>query len=235
MNGFQRCFILHARPYRETSLILEVFSEDHGRICLMAKGARSQRSVLRGILQPFTPLLLKWSGHGNMRTLRHAEAISLSLPLSGVSLYSGFYLNEILMRVLESNSPYPQLFIEYLTALTGLVRNSNPEPTLRCFEFYLLESIGYGVDFLHCAKTNAAVDESATYIFYPQSGFVMSCTKSAHLSFQGRDLLAFARRELTSEETLKAAKRFTRFALKPYLGTQPLKSRELFIHLRNGK
>ncbi|MFW9277716.1 DNA repair protein RecO, partial [Glaesserella parasuis] len=90
-----------SRPYSETSLILDVFSEGEGRVSLLAKGARGKRSALKGALQPFTPLLLKWGGRGELRTLRSAEATGLALPLSGNALYSGFYLNEVLMRVLE--------------------------------------------------------------------------------------------------------------------------------------
>ncbi|MBE4124137.1 DNA repair protein RecO, partial [Vibrio parahaemolyticus] len=93
-EGFQRCFVLHRRPYSESSLILDVFSEEYGRITLMAKGARSKRSNLKGALQPFTPLLLKWSGKGAMKTLRQAEPISLGLPLFGINLYSAMYVNE---------------------------------------------------------------------------------------------------------------------------------------------
>ena len=101
MEGWQRAFVLHSRPWSETSLMLDVFTEESGRVRLVAKGARSKRSTLKGALQPFTPLLLRFGGRGEVKTLRSAEAVSLALPLSGITLYSGLYINELLSRVLE--------------------------------------------------------------------------------------------------------------------------------------
>lgn len=126
-EGLQRCFVLHRRPYSESSLILDVFSEEFGRMTLMSKGARSKRSNLKGALQPFTPLLLKWSGNGSMKTLRQAEPISLGLPLTGINLYSAMYVNELIGRVLMAEVPMPALFHDYLNALTELAHNENPE------------------------------------------------------------------------------------------------------------
>jgi len=95
MEGWQRAFVLHSRPWSETSLLLDVFSEESGRVRLVAKGARSRRSSLKGTLQPFTPLLIRFSGRGDVKTLRSAEAVSLALPLSGIALYSVLYVNEL--------------------------------------------------------------------------------------------------------------------------------------------
>lgn len=228
MDGFQRGFVLHSRPYSESSLLLDVFSEFEGRITLLAKGARRPRSAIRGALQPFTPLLLKWGGRGELRTLRSAEATGLALPLSGNALYSGFYLNELVMRVLEPHTPYPALFFDYVTALTQLARYHNPEPALRCFELALLEALGYGVDFLHCAGSGDPINDNMTYLYREQQGFVASIMKSQHRQFTGADLRALATRHFETVAQLRAAKRFTRMALKPYLGPKPLKSRELF-------
>ena len=153
-EGLQRCFVLHRRPYSESSLILDVFSEEYGRLTLMSKGVRSKRSQLKGALQPFTPLLLKWSGKGSMKTLRQAEPISLGLPLSGLTLYSAMYVNELLARVLMAEVPMPALFHDYLAALTELAQCDNPEPALRRFELALLSAMGYGVKGLCKVKIN---------------------------------------------------------------------------------
>ncbi len=227
-ENLQRCFILHRRPYSESSLILDVFSEEFGRIALMSKGARSKRSNLKGALQPFTPLLMKWSGNGSMKTLRHAEPISLGLPLTGISLYSAMYVNELLCRVIESSTPYPALFHDYLQVLTELVQTENPEPALRRFELALLSALGYGVDFIHCAGSGEPVEANMTYRFREQKGFIASVRKD-NLTFYGNELIAISERRFITKEQLKAAKRFTRIALKPYLGGKPLKSRELFV------
>ena len=227
-EGLQRCFVLHRRPYSETSLILDVFSEEYGRISVMSKGARSKRSHLKGALQPFTPLLMKWSGKGSMRTLRHAEPISLGLPLTGLILYSAMYLNEILGRVLENETPYPGLFLDYLSALTELAQSTNPEPALRRFELAMLSALGYGVDFLHCAGSGEYVDPKMTYRYREQKGFLASM-RVDNFSFLGNELIAISERRFETKQQLQAAKRFTRISLKPYLGGKPLKSRELFI------
>lgn len=228
--GLQRCFILHRRPYTETSLILDVFSEEYGRVSILAKGARSKRSNLKGVLQPFTPLLLKWFGKGSMRTLRQAEPISLGIPLHGINLYSAMYINELISRVIESETAYPELFHDYLASLTELAQSDNPEPALRRFELALLSSLGYGVDFLHCAGSGEPVSENMTYRYREQKGFIASVRKD-NLTFLGNELIAISERRFLTKQQLQAAKRFTRMALKPYIGSKPLKSRELFVAL----
>ncbi|WED22247.1 DNA repair protein RecO [Vibrio sp. JC009] len=227
-SELQRCFILNRRPYSESSLILDVFSEEFGRLSIMSKGSRSKRSNLKGALQPFTPLLMKWSGSGSMKTLRQAEPISLGLPLSGIYLYSAMYVNELLARVIENETPYPALFHDYLQALTELAQAENPEPALRRFELALLSALGYGVDFLHCAGTGEPIAPDMTYRYREQKGFIASVRKD-NLTFLGNELIAIAERRFMTKEQLIAAKRFTRIALKPYLGGKPLKSRELFV------
>ncbi|AJR07540.1 DNA repair protein RecO [Photobacterium gaetbulicola] len=228
MEGLQRCFVLHTRPYSETSLILDVFSEDSGRLTLLSKGARRKRSNLKGALQPFTPLFMKWSGKGSMPVLTHAEPISIGLPMRSYILYSAMYVNELLARVLETDTPYPVLFLDYLNVLRELAQAENPEPALRRFELALLDHLGYGVDFLHCAGSGLPVDDTMTYNYREQRGFIASLTVG-QLTFTGEQLKAIAARRFENPDQLRAAKRFTRIALKPYLGGKPLKSRELFI------
>ncbi|MDO6708019.1 MULTISPECIES: DNA repair protein RecO [unclassified Photobacterium] len=228
MEGLQRCFVLHSRPYSETSLILDVFSEETGRISLLAKGARRKRSNLKGALQPFTPLFMKWSGRGSMPVLTQAEPISIGLPMRSYILYSALYVNEILARVLEAQTPYPALFLDYLNALRELAQAENPEPALRRFELALLDHLGYGVDFLHCAGSGLPVDDVMTYNYREQRGFIASVV-AGQLTFTGLQLKAIAARRFETQDQLRAAKRFTRMALKPYLGSKPLKSRELFV------
>lgn len=129
MEGWQRAFVLHSRPWSETSLMLDVFTEESGRVRLVAKGARSKRSTLKGALQPFTPLLLRFGGRGEVKTLRSAEAVSLALPLSGITLYSGLYINELLSRVLEYETRFSELFSITCTAfslLQGSLVRQNP-------------------------------------------------------------------------------------------------------------
>ncbi|MBD2806282.1 DNA repair protein RecO [Xenorhabdus sp. ZM] len=228
MDGWQRAFVLHWRPYSETSLLLDFFTENEGRIRILAKGARSRRSHLKGCLQPFTPLLIRWSGRGEIKTLRDAEPVSLALPLTGSVLYSGLYVNELLSRVLEQGAAYPSLFFDYLQCLQLLAASElTPEYALRRFELALLTNMGYGVDYLHCAGSGEPVTDMMTYRYREEKGFIASLVID-HYSFTGHELKALAMGEFPDYVTLKAAKRFTRIALKPYLGGKPLKSRELF-------
>ena len=157
-------------------------------------------------------------------------------PLQQTALYSGFYVNELICRVLEQETAQPQLFQDYLRCLTELAGAPLAvEPVLRRFEFQLLQSLGYGVDFLHCAGSGQPIDENMTYRYREEQGFMASLIKD-NLTFYGRDLLAFEQRRFDDSTVLQAAKRFTRLALKPYLGSKPLKSRELFsqhiLHLK---
>ncbi|MGF7537568.1 DNA repair protein RecO [Providencia rettgeri] len=228
MSGWQRAFVLHSRHYSETSLLLDFFTEGEGKIRLLAKGARRNRSPLRGCLQPFTPLLIRWGGKGEIKTLISADPVSLALPLTGTVLYSGLYLNELTARVLEFGTPYSALFFDYLSCLQILAASEHtPEFALRRFELALLSYLGYGVDFLHCAGSGEPVSDTMTYRYREEKGFIGSLVVD-QLSFTGKQLKALASREFPDADTLKAAKRFTRLALKPYLGGKPLKSRELF-------
>ena len=219
MEGWQRAFVLHSRPWSETSLVLDVFTEESGRVRLVAKGARSKRSNLKGALQPFTPLLLRFGGRGEVKTLRSAEA---------VSLYSGLYINELISRVLEYETRFSELFFDYLNCIQALAgATGSPEPALRRFELALLGHLGYGVDFTHCAGSGEPVDDTMTYRYREEKGFIASVVID-NATFTGRHLKALESREFPDADTLRAAKRFTRMALKPYLGGKPLKSRELF-------
>ena len=197
MDGWQRAFVLHSRPWSETSLMLDVFTEESGRVRLVAKGARSKRSNLKGALQPFTPLLVRFGGRGEVKTLRSAEAVSLALPLNGITLYSGLYVNELISRVLEHETRFSELFFDYLHCIQALAGASEP------------------------------VDDTMTYRYREEKGFIASLVIDNN-TFTGHHLKALASREFPDVDTLRAAKRFTRIALKPYLGGKPLKSRELF-------
>lgn len=232
MDGWQRAFVLHSRPWRETSLLIDLFCETSGRIALLAKGARSKRSSLKGALQPFTPLLVRYNGRGAIKTLCNAEAVSLALPLTGSALYSGLYLNELLVRVLSQEMSFPALFFDYLQCLQTLAASgTSPEPALRRFELALLHNLGYGVDFLHCAASDQPIVDDMSYRYWESKGFIASLVID-HYSFTGKQLKALASREFPDHDSLKAAKRFTRLALKPWLGGKPLKSRELFHQWR---
>ncbi|MCX8582631.1 MULTISPECIES: DNA repair protein RecO [unclassified Gilliamella] len=230
MENWRRAFVLHTRTYSESSLLVDLFVENVGKITILAKGARRKRSALKGVLQPFTPLIVQYSGHGEIKTLRQVEAVSLTLPLVSVYLYSAFYLNELLHRVLVAETEITTLFDDYLASIQQLAQQVPAENVLRAFELALLENLGYHVDFFHCSATGDDIVESMHYQYISEKGFICSLLQNS-TAFTGEEVLALGKRQFHNIDTLKAAKRFTRMALKPYVGAKPFKSRELFLKI----
>lgn len=146
----QRCFILHQRPFKETSLILDVFSEHHGRLSILARGAKRPRSAFRGVLQPFSPLFLSWTGRSDLKILVDGQAQGVSYWLQGISLFTALYVNELLIKALDHHDPYVKLYQEYETVLTALANSNNDNAKiqlgLRAFESQLLAELGYALD-----------------------------------------------------------------------------------------
>lgn len=230
----QVAFVLHALPYRETSLMLDVFSRDHGRIALVARGARRPHSQLRGLLLGFQPLELSWFGSGEVRTLARAEWLGGQPLLSGQSLLVGYYLNELLLRLLPRDDPHPGLFDAYSVAVRLLAVNGAAEPAeLRRFEQILLRELGYGIPLEFEAETEDAVREEGLYAYVVERGPVrVSAPDEAAQVFSGRALLAMARDDYSAAETLQQAKALMRLLLRHYLGGQMLNSRRVFMELQ---
>jgi DNA repair protein RecO (recombination protein O) len=225
--------VLHQRPYRESSALLEVFSESYGRVGLVARGVRAPKSRQRGELQPFRPLRLSWSARGDLGTLTGVESGGAAPALQGAALYSGFYLNELLTRLLVRHDPHAELYSLYKISLQCLAESTDVEPVLRLFEKRLLEEIGYGL-LLDCeAQHGEALEPQRYYDYHLESGPVAVAGRDAPgFIFPGSSLLALAREELIAPEVLHDAKRLMRAALNLYLGGKPLKSRELFKRVR---
>lgn len=223
----QPAFILHHRPYRETSALLDVLTADYGRIALVAKGIHTSRSRLRPIIQPFTPLLVSWGGKGELMTMHSAEANGAPLMLKGNCLLSGFYLNELLVKVLQKQDPHPRLYTIYHHTLLELQGSNLRQNSLRLFEKNLLAELGYGLQLTHDFRTGTAITEEGFYHYYPEHGFEQ-VAESSKMTFTGKSLLALANEQLDAPEILLEIKRLMRLALASLLGYQPLQSRKLF-------
>ena len=228
-------FILHARPFRNTSLLLDLFTEQHGRMSAVARGARGPRSKTCGLLQPFVPLLLSWSGRTELVTLRDVESGGAFPQFNNHTLLSSFYLNELLLRLLHRHDPHPELFQAYRHVLQGLESQLQVERILRLFEKKLLTELGYGLILDREASTHCAIEAEGLYRFQIEIGF-MRIEIHAHdvhsnAIFPGRSVLSLHHEQLADTESLRDAKRLTRLALAPLLGPQPLKSRELFAKI----
>src|SRR5512143_65473 len=166
-------FVLHTYPFKETSVVAEVFTRGHGRVALIARGARRPASALRGLMQPFTPLLLSWFGKSELKTLHAAEWQGGLVSTQGRALMCGFYLNELLLRLLARGDPHEVLYDRYVDTLDQLAGDASAtdyERILRRFEKNLLAEIGYGATFDAEAGSGAAIDPQARYVFQPERG-----------------------------------------------------------------
>ena len=219
-------FVLHRRPYGDTSLIIELLTLSYGRVSTLARSARGLKSRYRGGLDLFFPLLVSWAGQNDLKYLGDVELNGIPYPLEGESLLCGFYLNELLMRLLYHDDPCYHLFCSYQEALDQLI-NGHLEIILRRFEKRLLEELGYGLPLQCEIKTNIPIKADQFYQYRPEQGFLL-CEKSEEKDiFYGKSLLALREEKFSDDESLKDIKRLMRITLGQLLGKKPLKSREL--------
>jgi DNA repair protein RecO (recombination protein O) len=222
-------YLLHRRAWRETSALLEVFSREHGRVGLVARGARRPRSALRAALRPFTPLLLSWSGRGELATLSGVEVCGRIVELGAGALPGGLYLNELLLRLTHRHDPHPQLFDAYRDAAAELACGDALEDALRRFEKRLLEAIGYGLLLDHDAQSGQPVVREARYAYLREQGPVSrAATAGESVEVSGATLLALAAEAPLGPREQQEAKRLMRFVLRGHLGERPLATRSLF-------
>lgn len=225
-------FLLHAHPYSETSLILDVFTRDHGRVAMLARGARRPRSALRGVLLAFQPLELGWFGGGEVKTLARAEwQGGLPLP-TGKSLLLGYYLNELLLKLLPREDAHPGLFDAYASALAALARGATEAGELRRFEKTLLRELGYGLALDRDAASGAPVRPDGQYVVQMERGVVEADGASTGPSFSGKTLLDLAADDYGDPRTLAESKVLMRQLMAHYLGGQMLQTRKIFIELQ---
>jgi len=217
-------YILHHRPYRDTSRIFEVVTRDHGRLSLFAHGVRGPKAKLASILQPFQMLLLSWTGRGEAAQLTSAESAQASPPMPPSCLMAAFYLNELLMKLTTRHDPLPVLFDTYHTALEGLRQGAPLEPQLRVFEKRLLEALGYGLDLGAEARTGKRIEPGEYYHFRPEQGLVATVAEAAG-ALAGQSLIGLANEHLAGERELNDAKRLLQAALAQCLDGRSLATR----------
>ena len=230
MISEQQAYVLHSRPYRETSAIVHFFTADEGKVSAVARGVQSKKSPLKSLLQPFQLLSISYSGKSNLKNLTHSELLSSPGGLKGNNLYAGFYVNEITMRLLPEELPQLEIFELYQACIEQLNESDKEgiEPTLRYFELQLLQQLGYGLDFSEVLNLSPQQQAEKVYTFIPQHGFCENYSLPETQQFAASHLAQIARLSFTSADVLKSAKRLTRLAFHPYLGNKPLASRELF-------
>jgi DNA repair protein RecO (recombination protein O) len=217
-------YVLHHRPWRDTSRILEVLAREHGRLTLFARGVRGPAAKLAPLLQPFQPLLLSWSGRGEAAQLTHAERAQACVALPPQCLLAAFYLNELLLRLTTRHDPLPQLFDRYHGALEALRTGAPLEPTLRIFEKRLLEELGYGLDLGTEARSGKRIAAGGFYQFRPGQGLVAVAGDSGG-ALAGNSLLGLAAGSLKGARELTDARRLLQTALSDCLEGRPLATR----------
>ena len=222
-------FILHRRPYRETSQLVELFCQDVGRVSLVYKGGRNTARMKRGMAQPFTLLQVTYFGRGSLKTVKSIEAQTQVVPLSGQRLYLAMYINELLYRLLQAETACDGLFESYQKTLIAIAAADDAQIALRNFELTLLETLGYGVNFKEDIYSGELIEAGFEYQYQQQAGFfAKQAIYQKHHVYKGEEILAFACRDFSTPDILKAAKRFCRQALTHLLGGKPLHSRSLF-------
>jgi len=225
-------FVLHAYPYSETSLIVEIFAREQGRLALLARGARRPRSALRGVLMAFQPLELSWFGGGEVKTLAKAEWVGGMALLKGASLLLGYYLNELLLKLLPREDAHAVLFDAYASALAALARGATATAELRRFEKTLLRELGYGLGLEHDAAGEPVVADRQ-YRYLIERGAVPADEASAGQPVAGRTLLDLAADNYADARTLAEGKQLMRYLLGHYLAGQPLQTRRVFVELQD--
>jgi DNA repair protein RecO (recombination protein O) len=224
-------FVLHSYPYKETSLVLEVLSRRHGRIGLLARGARRPRSALRGLLLAFQPLSLGWSGSTELGTLMKAEWSGGEAALSGAGLMCGFYLNELLLRLLPREDPHEKLYDAYEASLGRLAAGESQAAVLRAFERRLLVELGYAPLFNRAAAGDA-IEPGKRYTYQPDRGPVETRSQNGELTVFGSTLLDMARDDYTAQQTREEALRLMRVLITERLGGQSLQTRAVLAELK---
>lgn len=230
----QPAYVLHTQPFQNTSLLVDFFCMDYGRVRAVAKGARRSGSRTRAYLQAFQPVLVSLSGKTDLKSLVGIEGSINALALRGTRLFSGLYVNELLVRLLSYQESIPDLYRSYQNTLVALSGARDLQQVLRQFELELLDALGYGVDLESDCYSGAAITAQEIYLFHPELGFERIpaqavANRNNPALFSGAEIIALRTGLALDRSQSNAARRLTRLALHRHLGNKPLASRALFM------
>lgn len=233
-KSLQAVYVLHTYPFKETSLVVELFTAEFGRVAAVAKGARRPRSAMRGMLQSFQSLIGAWSGKAELKTLHSLDWHAGLLLLQGEALMCGFYLNELLLRLLPREDPHETLFEYYGLTLKILSQSTEYATTLRRFELKMLQEMGYAVPLLQDAK-GQDIQPELSYHYLVEVGAVPASQRDTHngVQLQGKTLIDMAHDEYDDPKTKLQSKQLMRMLLSHYLGDKPLHTRQLLMDLQD--
>jgi DNA repair protein RecO (recombination protein O) len=226
------CWLLHHRPFRDSSQLLDILSRDHGRLTLVARGSRSAKSRLKGILRPFMPVQFSWLIRSDLGTLTGAEMHGPPISLAGEALLAGYYVNELVLKLLHRHDPQPEIFHAYSIAIGGLAARTDLAACLREFEVALLRILGYALVLDHDSQTLEPLLAGVCYEYHVDRGPVRVDRASGPRIYAGELLLAIGRQEFSRPEVLRAASSLLRDVVAYHLGGSELKSRKVLLELR---
>lgn len=225
-------FVLHQRPYRENSALLDVFSEQYGRVSLIVKGLNQKKSHKAGLLQLYQPLLISWVGNGEIYTLTAIEALSARYILHANAALCGLYINELIVRLLGHHVAEPDVFNAYQFALLGLHQRDDTEIILRLFEKKLLGHLGYGLVLDSEYDNGRLIEEKQQYYYQVDAGLIRWQEGVTLPTISGRSLQHLVNESDFDQQSLLEIKRIMRTVIYFYLGGKPLQSKQLFIDLQ---
>lgn len=227
----QPVYVLHTYPFKETSLVVELFSQQFGRVAAVAKGARRPHSAMRGLLQSFQMLSGAWSGKNELKTLHSLDWSAGLTLLKGEALMCGFYMNELLLRLLPREDAHESLFAYYAAALQTLSIETDLANTLRRFELKLLQELGYAVP-LQIDENDVPIEAEKTYRYEAEYGACELVVAKNGVQCRGKTLLDMARDDYSDAQTQSQSKQLMRYLLAHYLDDKPLHTRQLLIDLQ---
>ncbi len=228
-------WLLHHRPFRDSSQILDILSLDQGRLAVVAKGSRGAKSKLRGILRPFLPLQLSWFIRSDLGTLTGAEMNGAPLSLSGDALLSGYYVNELILKLLHRHDPQPEIFAAYSRTIERLAGSQDVAPYLRQFEIELLRILGYALNLEHDTETTEPLRPQQLYEYRVEQGLVPVSDREGPMVFRGAEIDAIRNQQFADPAVLKNAGSLLRNVIAYHLDGKELKSRKVLKDMRNRK
>lgn len=228
-------WLLHHRPFRDSSQILDILSLDQGRLAVIAKGSRGAKSKLRGILRPFLPLQLSWFIRSDLGTLTGAEMNGAALSLNGDALLSGYYVNELILKLLHRHDPQPEIFAAYSRTIERLAGSQDVAAYLRQFEIELLRILGYALNLDHDTETTEPLRPQQQYEYRVEQGLVPVSDRDGPMVFRGAEIDAIRNQQFADPAVLKNAGSLLRNVIAYHLDGKELKSRKVLKDMRNRK
>ncbi len=228
-------YVLHHRPFRDSSQILDILTRDHGKVAVVARGSRGSKSRLAGVLRPFLPLRVSWVARSDLGTLTGAEAAGAPSGLRGEALLSAYYVNELMLHFLHRHDPQPEIYQLYEQCIKALCARMDVAACLRGFELEFLGLLGYAVNLDREAGTHRDIDPDRNYDYRVEDGPVPVERPDGPLVFSGATLLAIAAGQFDDKDVLRAANRLLRDVIGHHLGGKELQSRKVLLEVRRGR